>query len=109
MNLKMAQAAQILIANDLMSGEVLFMGHDDWVVDHRDAAIASTIEEASALDAKGKSGMAENKVVDAYLVDVVIAEDGAPVPVHYREKMRTKGPSNRTDLGKQAIQQGVSR
>lgn len=40
-------------------------------------------------------------VVDAYLVDVAI-EDGVPVPRHYRERMKTTGPSIRRDLGKQA-------
>ncbi len=31
-----------------------------------------------------------------------IGADGAPTPLHYREKMRIKGPSVRLDLGKQA-------
>ncbi|PPD08160.1 MAG: hypothetical protein CTY36_04340, partial [Methylocystis sp.] len=39
---------------------------------------------------------------DVYLADVEIGSDGAPTPLHYREKMRVKGPSVRLDLGKQA-------
>ena len=63
----------ILLANDLLDGDVVFA--------------------AAAL-----SG---NKVVDAYLVDVAI-ESGSPVPRHFRERFKTLGPSNRPDLGKQA-------
>ena len=78
------------------------MGSSGWVVDHRAAVIASTDEASEALEAAGKAEMKHNTVVDAYLVEVEIASDGEPVPTHYREKMRTKGPSNRPDLGKQA-------
>jgi sulfite reductase (NADPH) hemoprotein beta-component len=39
--------------------------------------------------------------VDAYLVDVVLGENG-PQPRHFRERLRTLGPSIRRDLGKQA-------
>ena len=95
-------STQILISNDLMSGETLFMGHQGWVADHRLARSVSSPEEAEELEALGKAEMKANKVVDAYLVDVIIGSDGVPEPTHYREKMRTKGPSNRLDLGKQA-------
>ena len=47
--------------------------------------------------------MAANKVVDAYLVDIAISPDGHPEPIHYREKLRTLGPSIRLDLGKQSV------
>jgi sulfite reductase (NADPH) hemoprotein beta-component len=40
-------------------------------------------------------------VVDPYLADVSL-ETGAPVPTHFREVYRTRGPSNRPDLGRQA-------
>ena len=43
-----------------------------------------------------------NVIVDPYLVQVTISADGEPVPVHYRERMRTLGPTTRLDLGKQA-------
>jgi sulfite reductase (NADPH) hemoprotein beta-component len=33
---------------------------------------------------------------------VAVGADGVPTPLHYREKMRIKGPSVRLDLGKQA-------
>jgi hypothetical protein len=91
----------ILVANDLAEGEVVFRTAAGWSPDHRDALIAGNVEAADALEAEGAAEMAANKVVDAYLVDVVLDESG-PLPRHYRERLRTLGPSVRTDLGKQA-------
>ena len=56
----------------------------------------------AALEALGKRDISDYRVVDVYLADVVIGRDGAPTPLHYRERMRVKGPSVRLDLGKQA-------
>jgi hypothetical protein len=92
----------ILIANDLADGEVVFRTAGGWSPDHREALIAGNGEAADALEAEGAAEMAANKVVDAYLVDVTLEESG-PVPRHYRERLRTLGPSIRTDLGKQAV------
>ena len=93
---------QILIANHLLDGEVLFMGKAGWLRDHRSAVVATSEAEAEALLAQSKAELAANKVVDAYLVDIAISPDGHPEPIHYREKLRTLGPSVRLDLGKQA-------
>jgi sulfite reductase (NADPH) hemoprotein beta-component len=93
---------QILFASDLERGEVVFLGASGWERDHRLARVARDGAEALALEAAGKAEIAENRVVDVYLADVEIGADGAPAPLHYREKMRVKGPSVRHDLGKQA-------
>jgi len=93
---------QILLASDLRRGEVVFLGAAGWERDAREAAVATTPEEAVALEARGKADIAANLVVDVYLADVEVDAAGAPAPLHYREKMRTKGPSVRADLGKQA-------
>lgn len=92
----------ILIANDLLSGDVLFLGTDGWEMKHRQAAIARTSDEAEALMARASIDFKGNKIVDPYLIHVTLGADGEPVPVHYREKMRTLGPTTRLDLGKQA-------
>ncbi|MEY4091833.1 MAG: hypothetical protein RLZZ496_1015, partial [Pseudomonadota bacterium] len=52
--------------------------------------------------ARAKVDVVANRIVDPYLAQVQIGGDGAPVPVHYRERMRTRGPTIRPDLGKQA-------
>jgi len=91
----------ILVANDLVEGDVVFRSASGWSLDHREALIAGNAEAADALEAEGEAEMAGNKVVDAYLVDVALGENG-PVPRHYRERLRVLGPSVRPDLGKQA-------
>ncbi|CAJ0892068.1 hypothetical protein AMST5_04188 [freshwater sediment metagenome] len=93
---------QILLASDLSDGEVLFLGASGWERDHAKARVARDKDEASALEAFGKAEIAANRVVDVYLADVEIGPNGVPTPLHYREKMRIKGPSVRLDLGKQA-------
>jgi hypothetical protein len=93
---------QILLASDLVEGDVLFLGQEGWERDHRRARIARDKDEAAALEVFGKAEIAANRVVDVYLADVEIGADGVPTPLHYREKMRIKGPSVRNDLGKQA-------
>jgi hypothetical protein len=91
----------ILIANDLVDGEVVFRTASGWSSEPREALIAGNPEAADALEAEGLAEMRHNKVVDAYLVDVSLGENG-PQPRHFRERLRTLGPSIRPDLGKQA-------
>ncbi len=93
---------QILLASDLADGEVLFLGASGWERDHARARIARDRDEANVLEAFGKAEIAANRVVDVYLADVAIGPNGVPTPLHYREKMRIKGPSVRPNLGKQA-------
>ncbi len=93
---------QILLASNLKDGEVVFLGPTGWERDFRRARIAKNQEEAQILETIGKADYSANIIVDVYLTDVEIAGDGTPRPLHYREKMRIKGPSVRLDLGKQA-------
>lgn len=101
----------ILLANDLLDGDVVFAAAADggeiaWTRDPALALVAADDAAAGRLEAYAADQLATNHVVDAYLVDVAI-ESGKPVPRHYRERMKTLGPSNRPDLGKQAGE-GVS-
>ncbi|GAU85077.1 DUF2849 domain-containing protein [Bosea sp. BIWAKO-01] len=96
----------ILLANDLLDGDVVFAsvtaaGALAWTRDPTLALLAADDAAAARLEAYAVSEFAAQHVVDAYLVDVSI-EAGGPVPRHYRERMKTLGPSNRPDLGKQA-------
>ena len=92
----------ILLANDLLSGDVVFRTHDGWSRDPKDSRVVDSVEAALALEAEGKASMSANTVIDAYLVDVDVNEAGVPVPRHFRERYKILGPSNRPDLGKQA-------
>jgi len=99
---------QILFASDLLGGDVLLLGPAGWVREPRHALIATDGETAAALEQRGKAEVLANKVVDVYLADVAIGADGAPSPLHYRERMRLAGPSVRADLGA-ARENGASR
>lgn len=96
----------ILLANDLLDGDVVFAAHRlpgglGWTRDPRLALVAADDDSAVRLEEFAARELAAQQVVDAYLVDVALGESG-PVPRHFRERFKTLGPSNRPDLGKQA-------
>ena len=95
----------VMTANRLADGEVVFLATRGWVEEIDRATLATTEEQAKALDALGRQAMAVNEVVDAYLVEVV-EESGRIRPLKLRECLRTLGPSVRTDLGQQARNAG---
>lgn len=92
----------ILLANDLLDGDVVFHTGEGWTRDPRAAFVAGCGEAASRLEQEARAATARQEVVDAYLVDVTLAADGAPIPNHFRERFKVRGPSHRPDLGKQA-------
>jgi hypothetical protein len=92
---------QVVTANRLRDGTVVFLGRDGWVERIEDATLATTDVQAKALEALGKQAAAVNEVVDPYLIDLA-PEEGSFHPVKLREQLRARGPSVRTDLGKQA-------
>lgn len=96
----------ILLANDLLDGDVVFALADAngalrWSRDPALAFVAADDAGALRLEAFAQAELAGQRVVDAYLVDVEV-KGGRPVPRHFRERFKTLGPSNRPDLGKQA-------
>ena len=95
-------SAQILTANILRTGLVVFLTRDHaWSEKVDEAAVANTEEDAKALEVKGVDDKIANLIVDPYLVDVVV-EDGKIKAAHIRERIRTLGPSVHLDHGKQA-------
>ena len=93
---------QVVIANRLTDGIVVFLGRDRrWVERLDDCPAAETSEEADALLALGVEAENNQEVVGPELIEVQV-RDGGVEAVKMREAMRTKGPSIRTDLGKQA-------
>ncbi len=98
----------ILLANDLLDGEVVFWTGQAWSDRPSEALIARDETTAIQLEAAAAQALAQNKVVDAYLVDVALDGKGHAVPHHYREKIKTEGPSVRRDLGKQAGQSNLA-
>ena len=93
---------QVLTANRLHDGEVVYLAADGvWVEDLDAAAILATKAEGEAALATGLHAEENQQIVHAYLFDVV--DTAAPLrPVKKREIIRAAGPTVRTDLGKQA-------
>ena len=97
----MARPDQILTANRLRSGEVVYWARGAWVGALDDAEVFT--DEALAQDALKAAGEAvrDRIVVNPYLFDVR-REAGVLRPVKEREIIRAAGPSVRRDLGKQS-------
>lgn len=100
--------AQIVIANYLGSGRVVFLakgsseGSVSWGELIDTAEVAADDDRANALLALAEADVAErNVVMDPYLIDVE-EEGGSLRPTKYREAIRALGPTVRQDLGKQA-------
>jgi hypothetical protein len=88
--------AQVLTANRLIDGTVLYWKDGGWV---ETLAAAETLDgdaAAAALEA-AKAFVSGNAVVNPYLFEL---RNGRPVKE--REIIRAAGPSVRHDLGKQA-------
>ena len=93
---------KVLTANRLTDGEAVWFGSDQvWheTIDYAEVAHDKPAEER--LEALGKQAFARNEVVDVDLIDVELLE-GEIRPLRLRERIRSAGPTNRTDLGKQA-------
>lgn len=89
-------------ANNLLDGEVVWLGHNGaWVKSVSAARVFSTEEERHAGAELAAEADAENLVVEPYEIDVAL-ENGAVTPLKFRERIRAAGPTMRLDLGKQA-------
>lgn len=93
----MAGMAQVLTANRLSDGRVIYWRGDGWVETLAEATVFAEPAAAAAALAATSEFVAGNVVVAPYLFEV---RDGRPVK--QREIVRASGPSVRPDLGKQA-------
>lgn len=96
----MSARAHALTANRLSDGVVVFWCLDGWAEQFADARLFESQEEAEAALAAAKAR--PTLLVDPYLVEVALTEDGA-APVSYRERVRALGPTIHPDMGKQAV------
>ncbi len=89
---------QVLTANGLLDGEVVFWSGARWVAQFADARRfdAAAPAEAALTAAKAQPAV----LVDPYLIDLVA--DGS-APVSFRERIRALGPTDHLELGKQAL------
>ncbi|MEM7240959.1 MAG: DUF2849 domain-containing protein [Pseudomonadota bacterium] len=82
---------KVLTANHLLEGDVIYWADGVWVRALKEAEFFD--DELTAQAALAKAQAQPDIVVGAYLADAAL-EDGHPVPTHFREDFRTKGPSN---------------
>ena len=93
---------QVLTANRLIDGEVVYLAADGaWVERIEGARLFDAKAEAEASLEVGLQAEREQKIVHAYLFDVK-QDNGSLKPVKQREIIRAAGPTVRRDLGKQA-------
>ena len=82
---------QVVIANRLDTGLVVFLGRDEsWVSDIASSEVANSEQESEQLLETAKRLEANQQVVDPNLIDVR-EQEGAIVPVRYRELIRAQG------------------
>jgi len=94
-------ASQMLTANRLRDGQVLYWRGGEWVLELADGEVFTDPKSADAALAAAARFVEKNEVVATYLFDVRVVA-GRIVPVKEREIIRAAGPSVRPDLGKQA-------
>lgn len=93
---------KIVTANDLKTGVALYLSETmGWTPRVNEAAVSKTPEEEAALLEKAKKDEHENLVINPALIEVRL-EGQKIVPVQWKELIRSRGPTVRTDLGYQA-------
>jgi hypothetical protein len=97
----MASLPQILTANRLRDGDVVYWRGGSWVTSLADAEVFSDDAAAEAVLKAADAFVKGREVVNPYLFDVKIEASGVR-PVKEREIIRAAGPTVRLDLGKQS-------
>jgi hypothetical protein len=89
---------QMIIANRLRDGVVVFLGGEDrWETAIGAGALVETNDEAARLLAIAKRHELDGVVIDPQPIEVVV-EGGQRRPTAIREAIRAFGPTVRTDL-----------
>lgn len=87
----------VITANRLTDGLVVYLAAGgEWVEEIAEAGVANSEEETKALESIASKAVADRKVVAVYPMDVAV-NDGVPVPLSVRERIRA---AHRTTLTK---------
>ncbi|HUO91469.1 MAG TPA: DUF2849 domain-containing protein [Rhizomicrobium sp.] len=97
----MAETDQILTANRLRDGEVVYWAAGRWVTELDQAEVFAEDAAAESALKAADAAVRARQVVNPYLFEVR-REGGALKPVKEREIIRAAGPTVRPDLGKQS-------
>jgi hypothetical protein len=96
-----ASGPQMLTANCLKEGDVVYWKKGGWVMALAEGEVFANPADANAALAAAEKFVSENRIVAPYLFEVR-EEKGKIRPLKEREIIRGAGPSVRTDTGKQA-------
>ncbi len=90
--------AQMIIANRLIDGVVVFLGTEQtWADSINEGIVIDDEQHSERLLARAKADEANCIVIDPYLIDVTL-DGGRPRPASNREAIRAFGPTVRTEL-----------
>jgi hypothetical protein len=88
---------QMIIANHLRDGRVVFLAQDgSWVDSISDGQLILDESESSRLLEVGKRGEQDSLIIDPCLIDVV-EQSGIRRPTVFREEIRATGPTVQTN------------
>ena len=94
---------KVITANRLRDGRVVFLSSKGaWVLPIAQAEVFGDKDALEEALASAQHSIADNRIVDPYDVDVRV-ENGIPVPLRLRERIRTHGPTTGSDTDKTAI------
>lgn len=97
-----AEKGQVMTANRLADGLVVFLTRAGvWSEKIDDAVLALEPQASAALEARAAADVKANLVTGQYLFEAERV-NGNIRASHFRERIRTLGPTVRTDHGKQA-------
>lgn len=97
----MAKLVEIITANRLRDGAVVYWKQDGWTSTLADAELFSDKNACAAALAKSQEWVKAGEVVNPYRFDARL-DGNIAVPVKERELIRASGPSVHPELGKQA-------
>ncbi len=85
--------SQIITANDLLTGEVVYLTKTDTWTCHLGKAMV--IDRAELSDKRLEQiSSTDTSIVGPYLAAVKLGRNHTPAPVHLREVFRATGPTN---------------
>jgi len=94
-----ATRPQMLTANDLKQGDVLYWKAGGWVKTFDQGDVFADPAAADAALAQAQDFVTGNRVIAPYLFEVVRQANGSVRPVKEREIIRSLGPSIEPDIG----------
>jgi sulfite reductase (NADPH) hemoprotein beta-component len=83
---------EIITANSLGDGRVVFQTHTGWSQNIEQAEVLDSADATALALARAKIAAAANRVVEPYAIEVKRGPGGL-VPVRLRERIRAEGPT----------------